>query len=147
MTSIRTPLLILALLAGLPLTARAADPSVVVSPVLDTRTTATGQPIVLPQHDTELIVSRYVIQPGTSLPIHKHPYQRYAYVLSGKLRVTVAGTGPDAGRVFEYGPGEFVVEMRDEWHFGTALGDAPVVLLVIDQVEAGHKATVTKPAQ
>lgn len=146
MTSMRSPLLILAVLGGWPLAARAADP-VVVSPVLDTRATATGQPIVLPQHDVELIVSRYVIQPGTSLPIHKHPYQRYAYVVSGKLRVTVAGEGPDAGRVFEYKPGEFIVEIRDEWHFGTALGDQPVVLLVIDQVEAGHKATVVMPKQ
>ncbi len=145
MKPMRTRFLVLAALAGFPLTALAADPAVVVSPVLDTRTTATGQPIVLPQRDVELIVTRYVIQPGASLPIHKHPYQRYAYMLSGELKVTVTAPGADAGRTFDYKAGDLIAEMRDEWHFGAAVGDAPAVLLVIDQVEAGHAATIVMP--
>ncbi len=146
MQPMRTRLFVLAVLAALAPAAHAAGPAVVVSPVLDTRTTATGQPIVLPRHDAQLIVSRYVIQPGTSLPVHKHPYQRYGYMLSGELQVTIAGPGPDAGRVFDYKAGDFIVEVHDEWHFGTAVGHVPAVLLVIDQVEAGHAPTMLMPA-
>lgn len=117
--------------------ALAAEP-VVVTPLLSTQKTASGQPIVLPQHNVQLIVSRFVIQPGATLPVHEHPYQRYAYVLSGHLTVTLA----DTKQVLQYGPGDFIVEVRDEWHSGTAVGSEPVVLVVIDQVEAGHNNTV-----
>ena len=129
-------------LALLATPALAADP-VVVTPLLSTQTTASGQPIVLPQHNAQLIVMRFVIQPGATLPVHEHPYQRYAYVLSGHLTVTLS----DTGQVLHYGPGDFIVEVRDEWHFGAALGNEPVVLLVIDQVEAGHTNTVLRTAQ
>jgi quercetin dioxygenase-like cupin family protein len=119
----------------------AAQP-VEVTPILSTQTTASGQPIRLPQHDVQLVVSRYVIPPGATLAVHKHPSQRYAYVLSGHLTVTLS----DTGQVFDYKPGDFVVEVRDEWHYGTATGTEPVVLLVIDQVEPGQTNTVLRDA-
>jgi quercetin dioxygenase-like cupin family protein len=119
----------------------AAEP-VAVTQLLSTQTTASGQPIVLPQHDVQLIVSRFVIAPGTTLPIHKHPSQRYAYVLAGHLTVTLTGTG----QTFDYKPGDFIVETQNTWHSGTAIGDEAVVLLVIDQVEAGHLNTVLQDA-
>ncbi len=142
---VKTSLLALALLAGVPSGASAADPAVVVAPVLDTGQTATGQRIVLPAHDAQLIVTRYTIQPGASLAVHKHPYQRYGYVLSGELSVKVTEKGPDEGKTFDYKAGDFIVEVRDEWHFGTAVGPVPTVLLVIDQVEAGHPAITLMP--
>ena len=120
----------------------AAEP-VVVTQLLATRMTASGQPIVLPQGDVQLVVSRFAIPPGATLPIHKHPSQRYAYVLSGRLIVTLT----DAGQASEYKAGDFIVEVRDQWHFGTAIGDEPVVLLVIDQTEAGRANTVLQDAQ
>ncbi len=138
-------LIALTLLAGLSATAQAAEPAVVVAPVLDTSQTATGQHLVLPAQNAQLIVTRYTIQPGTSLAVHKHPYQRYAYVLSGELVVKITEKGPDEGRIFDYKTGDFIVEVQDEWHFGTAVGSVPTVLLVIDQVEAGHAATMLMP--
>ena len=119
-----------------------AAPPVAVTQLLATQTTVSGQPIVLPQHDVELIVTRLVIQPGATLPVHEHPYQRYGYVLSGHLTVTMS----DTKREFHYRPGEFIVEARDQWHFGKAVGNEPLVLLVIDQVEAGHDNTIRRPA-
>ena len=80
--------------------------------VASTQNTVSGQPIVLPQHDVQLIVTRLTIQPGATLPEHEHPYQRYGYVLSGHLNVTMS----DAGRSLTYGPGDFIVEMRNQWH-------------------------------
>ncbi len=127
----------------LPAGLSAAAEPVRATRLLSTRTTASGQPIVLPQRDAELIVTRLVIPPGTTLPTHEHPFQRYAYVVAGHLAVTLA----DTGQVFDYRAGDFVVEVRNQWHYGTAVGDQPVVLLVIDQVEAGHANTILKPAR
>jgi quercetin dioxygenase-like cupin family protein len=133
-------LLIACLLSPLLAAPSAAAEPVTVTQVLATRSTASGQPIVLPQRDVQLVVSRFVIPPGATLPVHAHPAQRYGYVLSGQLTVTLS----DTGQASTYKPGEFIVEARGQWHFGTALGLEPVVLLVIDQVEAGHPNTVLK---
>jgi quercetin dioxygenase-like cupin family protein len=103
-------------------------------------TTNAGQPIKLPQGNVEVVVWMYDIPAGSKLPIHKHPSQRYAYVLQGTLQVTdVAG-----GRSFEYKPGDFIVEMVDGWHYGANNGRQSVRLLVIDQVEKGQANTILK---
>ena len=109
----RMPILAAALLAlGHP--AFAETPQVVVTPVFSTTTTASGQPIVLPQANAQVIVSTYDIAPGAKLPVHKHPSPRYAYVLSGTLRVTEQASG----RTFDYQTGQFIVEVLNAWHFG-----------------------------
>ncbi|TIO40868.1 MAG: cupin, partial [Mesorhizobium sp.] len=64
-------------------TADALDSSatpVVVTPLASKTTTASGQPIKLPQKNVEVQVSAYQIAPGATLPVHKHPFPRYAYV-------------------------------------------------------------------
>lgn len=124
-------------LAGCASAAVTEGPAVTVTPLLVTTTTASGQPLALPAGDPELIVSIYEIPPGASLPVHRHPFQRYAYVLEGTLSVTEA----DTGTRYEYGAGEFVVEVVGTWHSGTSTGTVPLKLLVIDQVEEGAAAT------
>lgn len=111
---------------------RAADgaPAVVVTPLLTTVTTANGQPIILPRGRARLIVSTYVIAPYARLPVHRHLYPRYAYVLDGQLRVTEIKTH----RKFDYKKGDFVAEMIGAEHFGENTGDIPLRLLVIDLV-------------
>lgn len=120
---------------------QAAARSVVVRPVLSATQTATGQPIVLPQKDAQLLVSTYEIAPGAVLPVHKHPFPRYAYVEAGTLRVT----NSDTGKAEDYKKGDFILEAVGQWHFGTNTGADPVKLLVIDMVEKGHSNTVIKP--
>ena len=100
--------------------------------------TATGQPLLLPARNPEVIISEYTIAPGAVLPVHKHPFSRYAVVLEGTLRVSRPGN-PD---VMEYAAGDVVVEMVDTWHYGSNIGDGPVRLIVVDQVEAGTSHTV-----
>ena len=51
---------------------------VVVTPVKTTAVTSTGQPLILPQKNVEVTASIYDIAPGATLPVHKHPYARYA---------------------------------------------------------------------
>ena len=131
----------LAVLVLLAAPAHAAeDRSVVVTPVLTTKVTATGQPIVLPRESPEVRAVTLEIAPGAVLPEHKHPYPRYGYVLAGTLRVT----NTDSGTSMVYGVGDFIVEAVDQWHRGASIGSEPVRLLVIDQVENGQGNVVTR---
>ena len=114
--------------------------AVKVSPLLTTTVTTSGQPIVLPQGNIQLITSIYEIQPGAKLPEHEHNSQRYGYVLSGRLRIT----NTETGKSDEFKPGDFIVESRGQWHKAENIGAEPVKLLVIDQVKPGEKTTVLR---
>ncbi len=119
----------------------AADaPKVVVKPVLTTTTTASGQPIAVPANP-QVIVSTYEIPAGASLPFHKHPFLRYAYVMAGDLSVV----NRDTNETYRYKTGDFIVEVLDQWHMGRNEGKTPVKLLVIDQVEPGKSNVVPAP--
>ncbi|MGX5841948.1 cupin domain-containing protein [Mesorhizobium sp. ArgA1] len=111
---------------------------VVVTPLADRTQTASGQPIVLPQKNVQVLVSTYDIAVGATLPVHKHPFARYAYVEAGTLKVTNVETGNSN----TYKTGDFIVEMIGQWHQATNIGDGAVKLLVIDQVEQGVKNTI-----
>jgi quercetin dioxygenase-like cupin family protein len=50
--------------------------------------------------------------PGATLPVHKHPYPRYGYVLTGRLCVTNMETGQSD----IYEPGDFILESVGQWH-------------------------------
>jgi len=113
---------------------------VVVTPLASRTETASGQPITLPQKNVQVLVSTFEIAPGATLPVHKHPFARYAYVLDGTLKVT----GIESGNSNTYQTGDFIVEMIGQWHQATNIGTVPVKLLVIDQVEAGAKNTVLR---
>lgn len=113
---------------------------VVVTPIKTTTVTSTGQPIVLPQGTVEVTASIFDIAPGATLPVHKHPFPRYGYVLAGTLEVT----NVDTGKSDVFKTGDLIVEMVDQWHQGANIGADPVKLLVIDQIEAGAQATVLR---
>ena len=117
--------------------ANAADGPVKATPVLTTTKTAIGQPIVLPPKDVQVIVTTLEIAPGAKLPRHKHPFQRYGYVMQGELTVEYEG-----GKRQVFHAGDFIVEALNVWHFGANTGTVPVKLLVIDQVEAGKTNTI-----
>jgi quercetin dioxygenase-like cupin family protein len=142
----RKILLIVTLLAGCASFGAAhaldsgAGAPVVVTPIKTTAVTSTGQPLILPQKDVEVTASIYDIAPGATLPVHKHPFARYAYVLAGTLEVT----NVDTGKSDIFKAGDFIVEMIDQWHQGSNIGTDPVKLLVIDQTEAGAPVTVLK---
>ena len=78
---------------------------------------STHMPIVLLK-DAQLNVAIFDIPAGATLPVHKHPFPRYAYVLAGTLKVT----NQDAGRADIFKKGDFIVEAVDQWHMGTAIG-------------------------
>jgi len=123
-------------------TAQAADKPIVVTKLFTGTQTNTGQPIVLPQKNVEVIVSTYDIAPGAALPVHEHPFARYAYVMEGTIEVT----NTQVGSTKTYKPGDFIIEALSQWHKGATIGDVPVKLLVIDQVEGDTNNVVLQPA-
>ncbi|MPZ39017.1 MAG: cupin domain-containing protein [Rhizobiales bacterium] len=118
----------------------AAAAKVRASRIFSATTTANGQPIKLPQGDAEVVVWTYDIPVGARLPVHKHPFPRYAYVLQGMLQVTDV----EMSRTSDYKAGDFIVEMVDAWHYGANTGSEPVRLLVVDQVDKGQANTILR---
>jgi len=112
---------------------------VIVKEIINTISNDVGQPISFPRGQLNLVVSIYDIQPGAKLPIHRHQYQRFAYVMAGDLLVEQVGRGR---RI--YHTGDFVTESKNQWHFGENVGEVNVRLLVIDQLPIGKTATVLK---
>jgi quercetin dioxygenase-like cupin family protein len=111
---------LLMFVAGLCLTSvagsdvRAREPApVVVKEIVRTMKNDVGQAITVPSGHLQLVVSTYDIAPGARLPQHKHPFERYAYVIQGDLMVEQVGS---PSRV--YHAGQFVVESVNRWHFG-----------------------------
>lgn len=85
----------------------ASGTPVVVTPLASRTETASGQPITLPQKNVQVLVSSFEIAPGATLPAHKHPFPRYAYVQRGTLQVTNVETGKST----TYKSGDFIIEM------------------------------------
>ncbi|QWW72587.1 cupin domain-containing protein [Rhizobium sp. WYJ-E13] len=100
-------------------------------------TTMSDQPIVLPTGSVEVAASLYTIPPGLELPVHRHKYPRYGYVLAGELTVTNEVT--NKSKTFR--KGEFVTEAVQQWHKGKSSGETTLELLVIDQAPAGTNNT------
>lgn len=128
-------------LIGMQVPVADSNLAVVVEEISKSRTTVTGQRIELPRRGVEVIASIYTIPPGATLPVHKHRFPRYAYVLSGRLEVTAV----ERGQVFTYETGAFLIEMMEVWHRGSNPGKEPLRLLVIDQVEPGVSNTILGP--
>jgi quercetin dioxygenase-like cupin family protein len=118
--------------------AHAADaPKIGVQPIARTGTTISGEKIDVPSNP-EVVTSIATFPPGAELPIHKHPYPHYVYVLEGNLTVF----NVDTGKSFVAKQGQFIVETNAKWHYGKNEGAVPVKLLVIDQLPAGTKSNM-----
>lgn len=110
-----------------------------VKPITSTTVTASGQPLAFPQGPGRVIAGEYIIAPGAVLPLHQHPYPRFAYVLQGRLEVE----NRDTNQIYNYNPGEVVVEMIGQRHLGRNKGDEPVRLIVFDVTPADVETNVS----
>jgi quercetin dioxygenase-like cupin family protein len=99
--------------------------------------TATGQFIVLYLSPATIVVSIYKTAVGAALREHKHPFARYADVLTGTLHVSDTETGHSN----VYKAGDFIIQAIGQWHPAVNLDDRPLKLLVTDQ-QAGQKSNV-----
>jgi quercetin dioxygenase-like cupin family protein len=68
-------------------------------------------------------VAKYVYEPGTIFPDHKHDVDKIDAVLSGRFRLVVRG------HMKVLGPGQWIEIPRGTIHNASVMGDEPVVSL------------------
>jgi quercetin dioxygenase-like cupin family protein len=133
----------LAVLALANASQAAEAPKVTIKPVARTDKTVLGQPIVVPPN-AELRAFTVEFEPGARLRVHKHPWPHYVYVEKGTLTVM----NEETGKPLTFKQGSFFAEMTDTWHYGINRTNAPVKLLVIEQMpKTAASNTVLKPAK
>src|SRR5262245_16277720 len=103
------------------------------TPVLQTTTTFTGQPIRFPQGDNEITAVIAEVAPGGQVGRHLHPVPLFVYMLEGTLTIDMEKHGTHAFKA-----GEGFAEIVHSWHNGRNLEDKPVRFLI---VFAGRKGT------
>jgi quercetin dioxygenase-like cupin family protein len=103
------------------------------TPILETMTTFTGQPIRFPQGENQLVAVLAEVAPGGQVGRHMHPVPLFVYMLEGTLTIEMEGHGTHA---FQAGQG--FAEVVHIWHNGRNLGDKPARFLI---VFTGQKGT------
>ena len=121
-----------------PVSGEGYTKQIMVTPLLRTTKTASGQPIAYPRTDSPQVTAVLVeIPPGAETGWHVHPFPCYAYILSGKLTVKIQGKKPRELRAREA-----LVEAVNALHNGMNKGTEPVRLVMFVTGEAGKPFTV-----
>ena len=77
-------------------------------------------------------------EPGSTYPLHSHPYEQTSVVIQGRMRLTVGD------EVREVGPGDMWYVPSSVPHGGEILGDEPVIFIdVYSPPRGGHDGDVT----
>ncbi len=118
----------------------AGSSGAIITPIIKTQQTISGQPLKLPPGPAEMVAISVDIPAGGALAIHQHPWSRFFYVERGTLRVV----NHDTGKSQEFKAGQVQAEAIGEWHEGRAVGDGPVRVIVIDLVPPGATNTILK---
>jgi quercetin dioxygenase-like cupin family protein len=129
------------LFASLSVALAESSPAMVkVTKLLSSTVTSNGDPIVMPSKNAEVEVSIYDIPVGAALPEHQHPFPRSGYMPAGARRIT----NTETGKSVEYHAGDFILEAIGHWHRAQNIGNEPIRLVVIDQVEQGRGNTILR---
>ena len=125
------------LLAVLVTAGTSAQTGVTLKPVLQTGTTATGEPIQFPLFRNEFTVVTIDIAPGGRIGRHMHPVPLIVYVIQGDLTVE-----EDGRPARTYKAGDAFAEVVGLWHDGLNRGSIPVRVVVVFAGEQGKPVLV-----
>ena len=109
------------------------------TPILQTSTTFTGQPIRFPQSDNQIVAVLAEVAPGGQVGRHLHPNPLFVYILEGALTIEMEGHGTHT-----FSAGEGLAEVVNIWHNGRNLGDTPVKFLIVFAAQEGTP-TIIRP--
>lgn len=112
--------------------APAGPVGLVLTPVLETTTTFTGQAIRFPQGDNQLTAVLAEVAPGGQVGRHMHPVPLFVYMLEGTLSIEMDGHGTHT-----FTAGQGFAEVTNTWHNGRNLGDRPVRFLIVFSGQKG----------
>lgn len=104
--------------------------------VLQTTTTAHGQPLQFPLFRNQFSGVLFELAPGGRVGRHRHPVPNVVYVMEGELTVEADGQPPRvyrAGQAFSEG---------DHWHDGINNGSVPMKAWVVFAGTEGQPVTV-----
>jgi quercetin dioxygenase-like cupin family protein len=85
-----------------------------------------------PLKNPEITILGYEIPPGVRLPMHRHPVINAGVVLQGTLLVMAKD-----GKQLTLNPGDSIVELVNQWHYGINQGSEPVKLIMFYVGEVG----------
>lgn len=139
---------LMALVAILPpASAQEATPEATPASAASREVLGRGQPAMAPGQ--ELVLTRVVIPPGSTVAAHTHAGMQVIWVESGSVRYTVvSGELPytmvdgsegtlGAGETTVFGPGDWFVELPGMVHIAENDGETPVVVLSSSLLPAG----------
>jgi quercetin dioxygenase-like cupin family protein len=110
--------------------------------LLETSTSALGQPLAYPPGTPRVTAAIVTIAPGQSTGWHRHDVPLMGYVLEGELTVDY---GPDGSRTWRAGEA-FMEAFRTE-HDGRNAGPDPVRLLAVYMGAEGAPIAVMRPPE
>lgn len=105
--------------------------------VLQTITTAIGQPLQFPLFRNQFTGVTIELAPGGQVGRHMHPVPNFVYVLEGAITIEAEGHPTRT-----YSAGEAFTESVNTWHNGLNRGLVPVKILVVFAGEEGRPVTV-----
>ena len=109
------------------------------TPILQTSTTFSGQPIRFPDGDNQFVAVLAEVAPGGQVGRHMHPNPLFVYMLEGALTIEMEGHGTHT-----FSAGEGLAEVVNTWHNGRNLGDTPVKFLIVFAAQDGTP-TIIRP--
>ena len=130
--------LMTSLLIGSELTPVNAQPAPVgsvgvkLTPLLETATTITGQPIRFPQGENQFTAVLAEVAAGGQVGRHMHPVPLFVYILEGTLSIDMEGHGTHT-----FSAGQGFAEVTNTWHNGRNLTDKPVRFLIVFSGQKG----------
>jgi quercetin dioxygenase-like cupin family protein len=102
------------------------DKAVRIEVLVKSTTTSDGQKLqYLKTENAEVTAMKVYIAPGGETGWHLHTLPVYAYVMTGKLSVEM-----EAGKHYEFGEGQVILEVMNTLHNGINKGSTPVKLIV-----------------
>ena len=87
----------------------------------------------------QVTILRITIPVGEKLPIHKHPILNVGYLTKGELTVR-----SEKGDVLVLKPGDPIVELVNEWHYGESTGSEEAEIVVTYVGDEEDDLSVTK---
>ena len=82
----------------------------------------------------QITILKITIPAGEKLPMHKHPILNVGYLTKGELTVR-----SEKGDELVLKPGDPIVELVNEWHYGESTGteDAEIVVTYVGDIADG----------
>lgn len=133
----RIALALLVVAVGLPWTQGVSGQTgVKITTVLQTATTAQGQPVQFPLFRNQFLGVTFEIAPGGRVGRHRHPVPNVVYVMEGELTIEADG---QPARVYRAGQ---AFSEGDHWHDGINNGSVPMKAWVVFAGTEGQAPTV-----